>query len=138
MDAIKPGSIQGKLSNSNNKDKRRNIEWFLKACHAYGVPKPLLFQPEDLLFLRHIPRVTRCLFALGKKVNTLDNNAFLCGGVGRTSNTRFAPLQSSVAFTFNVSTLSFGLFFFFKGRRRFQLQRTRNRTRALRTCRQGR
>jgi len=67
IDAIKPGSIQGKLANSNNKEKRRNIEWFLRSCQAYGVPKELLFEPEDLLFARHVPRVTRCLFALGKK-----------------------------------------------------------------------
>lgn len=69
IDAIKPGSIQGKLASATNKDKRRNIEWFLRSCEAYGVPTEVLFEPEDLLFMRHMPRVTRCLFALGKKVD---------------------------------------------------------------------
>lgn len=67
MNIIKPGSIKGEISTATLKDKRNNIERFTKACSSYGVPKELIFNSEDLLYLRHIPRVTRCMFALGKK-----------------------------------------------------------------------
>lgn len=36
---------------------------------AYGVPRELLFEPEELLYLRNIPKVTRCLYALGQCVS---------------------------------------------------------------------
>ncbi|GAB6029057.1 Muscle-specific protein 20 [Chamberlinius hualienensis] len=73
MEAIKPGSIQGKLSCNNLKEKRSNIERFLRACANYGVPKNVLFKPEDQLYALHIPRVTRCLFALGKRAEDDPN-----------------------------------------------------------------
>ncbi|UYV63033.1 hypothetical protein LAZ67_2002893 [Cordylochernes scorpioides] len=69
MNTIKPGSIPGDISaGSNLAVKRKNVEKFLAACEKYGVPKALLFHPEDLLLMQHLPRVTRCIFALGKLV----------------------------------------------------------------------
>lgn len=69
MNAIKPGSITGEIkSGTDFKTKRHNIEKFLKACQSYGVEKQLLFEVDDLLLMQNIPKVTRCLFALGKLV----------------------------------------------------------------------
>lgn len=68
MNVIKPNSIKGELKTDTMKDKRHNIDRFLAACAAYGVPKYMLFKTDDLLYLQHFPRVTRCLFALGKQV----------------------------------------------------------------------
>ncbi|GBO16052.1 hypothetical protein AVEN_139486-1 [Araneus ventricosus] len=66
MNYIKPNSIPGEIKNGNLKQKRENIVKFLKAMENYGVPKEYLFQPDDLLLLRNIPNVTRCLFKLGR------------------------------------------------------------------------
>ncbi|GFU52732.1 muscle-specific protein 20 [Nephila pilipes] len=67
MNYIKPNSIQGEIKATGNiKRKRENITKFLKAIQSYGVPKEYLFQPEDLLLLRNLPIVTRCIFKLGK------------------------------------------------------------------------
>ncbi|CAG2172002.1 unnamed protein product [Oppiella nova] len=67
MNAIKSGAIKGEItSGTNMKQKRENINNFLKACSAYGVAKECLFEVEDLLLLQNIPKVTRCIFALGK------------------------------------------------------------------------
>lgn len=70
MNHIKPGSITEEVSAGEGiRQRRRNIELFLRAAEQYGVPKHLLFKPEDLLLLQHLPRVTRCIFALGKLVD---------------------------------------------------------------------
>ncbi|KFM58727.1 Muscle-specific protein 20, partial [Stegodyphus mimosarum] len=67
MNYIKAGSIPGEIKTGGNlKHKRENIVKFLKAVKDYGIPKELLFEPEDLLLLRNLPKVTRCLFELGK------------------------------------------------------------------------
>lgn len=69
MNAIKSGSIPGEITSGTNfNHKRKNIEKFLKACQSYGVSKDLLFAVDDLLLMQNIPKVTRCLFALGKLV----------------------------------------------------------------------
>ncbi|XP_054715221.1 muscle-specific protein 20-like [Uloborus diversus] len=68
MNYIKPNSVPGQIvSGGNLRQKRDNINKFLKAVQAYGVSKELLFEPDDLLLLRNLPKVTRCMFALGKK-----------------------------------------------------------------------
>lgn len=71
MNHVRPGSVNMEEVSSGNdfRQKRRNIELFLRAAKSYGVEERLLFQPEDLLFLRHLPRVTRCIYALGKLVD---------------------------------------------------------------------
>ncbi len=69
MNAIKPGSIKGDIVAGNDfKQKRKNIENFLKCCKSYGVKQELLFDVDDLLLMINMPKVTRCLFALGKLV----------------------------------------------------------------------
>lgn len=68
MNFIKPGSIKGEIETKTIKQKLQNVNKFLSACAAYGVPKHLLFKTDDLVYLQHVPRVTRCLFALGKLV----------------------------------------------------------------------
>ena len=70
MNYIKPNSVPGEIKSGGNiKQKRQNIEKFLKALKDYGVPKELLFEVDDLLLLRNLPKVTRCMFALGKLVS---------------------------------------------------------------------
>jgi len=66
MNSVCPGSVQGELKYCNNKERTKNIGLFLKAAEKYGVDKKLLFEIDDLLLLRHIPKVTRCIFTLGK------------------------------------------------------------------------
>lgn len=69
MNAIKPDSIGGQITPGTNiKQKRENIQKFLSACSSYGVQKDDLFEVEDLLLLQNIPKVTKCIFALGKLV----------------------------------------------------------------------
>lgn len=71
MNHLRPGSVTLEEVNSGTdaRQKRRNIELFLRAAKNYGVPERLLFEPDDLLFMRHLPKVTRCIFALGKLVD---------------------------------------------------------------------
>ena len=78
MNTIKPGSIPGEITPGTNiKHKRENIEKFLSACSSYGVKKDELFAVEDLLLLQNIPKVTRCIFALGKLVRILLNKHYI-------------------------------------------------------------
>jgi len=74
MNYIKPNSIPGEIKAGGKlKQKRDNIAKFLKSCQNYGIPKEYLFEPDDLLLLRNLPKVTRCLFKLGK-VSEEDNS----------------------------------------------------------------
>ncbi|RWS14807.1 Muscle-specific protein 20-like protein [Dinothrombium tinctorium] len=67
MNAVKEGSIKGEITAGENlKQKRENVERFLTAVREYGVEKQHLFEVEDLLLMQNIPRVTNCLFELGK------------------------------------------------------------------------
>ncbi|XP_054166640.1 muscle-specific protein 20-like, partial [Oppia nitens] len=67
MNAVNKGSIPEPIvAGDNNKQKRLNIENFLKSCTTYGVSSDMLFNVDDLLLLQNIPKVTRCIFALGK------------------------------------------------------------------------
>ena len=52
-----------------NTEKLELIKQFVKSAENYGVPHTHMFYPEDLLFMLHIPRVTNCLFKLGKIVS---------------------------------------------------------------------
>ena len=69
MNRIKPGCIpEDDITWEGTRSKQNNITNFLTKAEEYGVPKEKLFFPEDLLHLRHIPRVTRCIYALAKIV----------------------------------------------------------------------
>lgn len=64
-----PSSGSRPLTGGDDKRvKRQNIQQFLDSCKAYGMPESELFEVEDLLSMQDIPKVTRCLFALGKHV----------------------------------------------------------------------
>ncbi|RWS31891.1 Muscle-specific protein 20-like protein [Leptotrombidium deliense] len=74
MNAVKNGSIKGEVTPGDNlKHKRANIERFLRAVDEYGVPKEKQFAVDDLLLMQNIPRVTTCLFELGRLASK-DNN----------------------------------------------------------------
>jgi hypothetical protein len=45
-----------------------NIQQFLQAATAYGVPEVDLFQSVDLISKQHIEHVTMTIFALGRTV----------------------------------------------------------------------
>ncbi|XP_018012660.1 uncharacterized protein LOC108669765 isoform X1 [Hyalella azteca] len=67
MNRIVPNCIpEEEITWEGARSKQKNINNFLKAAEKYGVPKAKLFFPEDLLHLRHLPRVTRCIYALAK------------------------------------------------------------------------
>jgi len=69
MNKLKPGSIN-KINTSGGQFKlMENINNFLKAIEAYGVPKTDLFPSVDLIEKKDIASVTTCLFALGRTVS---------------------------------------------------------------------
>ena len=91
MNRIQPGCIpEEEITWEGARSKQKNIAMFLEAIENYGVPKAKLFHMEDLLQLRHIPRVTRCIYALAKLVISLDVIYFFClYYLGFTSQTNF-------------------------------------------------
>uniref|UniRef100_A0A6A7FPI7 Myophilin-like isoform X3 n=1 Tax=Hirondellea gigas TaxID=1518452 RepID=A0A6A7FPI7_9CRUS len=67
MNRILPGCIpEADITWEGARSKQKNIGNFLREAEKYGVPKAKLFFLEDLLHLRHVPRVTRCIYALAK------------------------------------------------------------------------
>ncbi|KAK8407837.1 hypothetical protein O3P69_002399 [Scylla paramamosain] len=82
MNRINPGCIpEESITWEGARSKQINIKNFLQQAEAYGVPKAKLFHLEDLLHLRHIPRVTRCIYALAKLVAD-DSNLSDCPRLG--------------------------------------------------------
>ncbi|KAK3888923.1 hypothetical protein Pcinc_007053 [Petrolisthes cinctipes] len=70
MNRIVPGCIpEDTITWEGVRSKQINMRNFLQQAETYGVPKVKLFHVEDLLHLRHIPRVTRCIYALAKLVS---------------------------------------------------------------------
>jgi len=66
MNVLKPGSV-AKIQKPFTKDKQlENINAFLSAIKAYGVPEDKCFKPEDLNPGENIPNVINCLLALGR------------------------------------------------------------------------
>jgi len=69
MNRIVPGCIpEEEITWEGPRSKQKNIANFLREAESYGVPKARLFFPQDLLQLRNLPRVTRCIYALAKVV----------------------------------------------------------------------
>lgn len=63
------GEVARSLSGGDNKrTKQNNIQQFLDSCRTFGLSDDELFEVEDLLSMQDIPRVTKCLFNLGKLV----------------------------------------------------------------------
>ena len=66
MNKIKPNAIkEPPLNGDNMKDFQINIERFIAAVQAYGVPKGKVFKVQDLLYLQNIPKVTQTIYELG-------------------------------------------------------------------------
>lgn len=83
MNRIKPGCIpEDTITWEGARSKQINIKNFLREAEEYGVPKAKLFHLEDLLHLRHIPRVTRCIYALAKLVAEDPNMGDDCPKLG--------------------------------------------------------
>ncbi|KAK8749447.1 hypothetical protein OTU49_015364 [Cherax quadricarinatus] len=83
MNRIKPGCIpEDSITWEGARSKQINIRNFLEQAETYGVPKAKLFHVEDLLHLRHIPRVTRCIYALAKLVAEDPNMGPDCPRLG--------------------------------------------------------
>merc|ERR1712130_26711 len=65
INKIKENSIsKQEIITGNIEAHRKNIQQFLKAAGRYGVPEKYLFEVDDLLSLKCISRVTRCLYIL--------------------------------------------------------------------------
>ena len=90
MNTIKPGSIKKIISPAERiEEKQANIEAFLSAAKAYGMPPDKLFQMFDLLLLQNLPRVTACIFELGKKVS----EDCKCSHLGRLGDIPYEPID---------------------------------------------
>ncbi|XP_040583743.1 muscle-specific protein 20 [Lepeophtheirus salmonis] len=46
--------------------KQERVDILLKYLRKYGVPEEYLFKPEELLEMKNIPKVTRCIAMLAK------------------------------------------------------------------------
>ena len=67
---IKPDIIR-RINNSSMPFKRmENISNFLKACRVLGVPEHDLFETVDLYEEKDMGVVVRCIFALGRTIQT--------------------------------------------------------------------
>lgn len=64
-----PASSRPLTAGENKRVKRENIQHFLDSARTYGMAETELFEVEDLLSMQDIPKVTRCLYALGKHVS---------------------------------------------------------------------
>jgi len=58
MNKIKSGAISGEITSGTNiKQKRNNIERFIKACSSYGVKKDMLFEVNDYFCFKIFPKL---------------------------------------------------------------------------------
>jgi len=65
INRIKEDSIKShNIMAGTTEARKNNIQLFLHAVLAYGVPSKYLFEVDDLLCLKRISRVTRCLYVL--------------------------------------------------------------------------
>ena len=66
------------LEKGDDKGKKvENIHRFLDACRQYGLNDTELFDVEDLLSMLDMPKVTRCLYTLGRYVSEICFHFFL-------------------------------------------------------------
>ena len=49
------------------------VKMLLKYLKRYGVPEKYLFEMEDLIEMKNMPKVTRCMAMLAKMVTIFDN-----------------------------------------------------------------
>nr|ADO16563.1 calponin [Cerebratulus lacteus] len=65
-----------------------NIQNFVSACEAYGVPKTCTFQTVDLYEGRNMPQVLNCIMALGTEAQRCNFNGMTIGAAPTTKNVR--------------------------------------------------
>ncbi|OTF77175.1 Calponin homology (CH) domain containing protein [Euroglyphus maynei] len=58
----------------DKQEKVKNIRRFLDACRQYGLDDSELFDVEDLLSMMDMPKVTRCLYTLGRYIAEKNGN----------------------------------------------------------------
>lgn len=71
MQIIAPGTLATNAPLEKGDDKKvkaENIRKFLECCRQFGLNDDQLFNVEDLLSMLDLPRVTKCLYTLGKFV----------------------------------------------------------------------
>ena len=56
------------LENLNRKEVEDRVKLVLHHLRKLGIPEEFLFKQEDLIELKHVPRVTRCIATLAKMV----------------------------------------------------------------------
>ncbi|CDS42345.1 calponin [Echinococcus multilocularis] len=77
-----------------------NIETFINACAAYGVPKTGLFQTVDLFEMRNMGQVINCIYQLGTECQRHKFNGPKCGPRPTNENKRiFSPEQLAMSNT---------------------------------------
>ena len=69
MNRLQPGIITRVNVSGGDYKFMDNIQQFLQAATAYGVPEVDLFQSVDLITKKDIAHVTMCIFALGRTVS---------------------------------------------------------------------
>lgn len=65
VNKLQPGTIKKVNTMKAPFKQRENIEFFLKACEAYGLKSQDLFQVNDLYECKNLYMVVDCLYALG-------------------------------------------------------------------------
>lgn len=68
MNTLQPGSVAKVKKPFTKESQLENINAFLSAVKAYGVPEDKCFAPEDLNTGSNIPNVINCILALGRQV----------------------------------------------------------------------
>ena len=59
------------LENIARKEVEDRVKLLLYHLRGFGIPPQFLFQKEDLIELKNIPKVTRCIATLAKMVRLL-------------------------------------------------------------------
>jgi len=68
MNRLRPGSVTRVNVSGGDYKFMDNVQQFLAAATAYGVPEVDLFQSVDLITKKNIATVTMMIFALGRTV----------------------------------------------------------------------
>ena len=62
-----------KLEHHMRINTEERVKMLLKYLKRYGVPEKYLFEMEDLIEMKNMPKVTRCMAMLAKMVTIFDN-----------------------------------------------------------------
>ena len=64
------------LESLNRKEVEDRVKLVLHHLRKLGIPEEFLFKQEDLIELKHVPRVTRCIATLAKMVSLIRYKLF--------------------------------------------------------------